>query len=176
MPVARAHAALGYASAQRAQAPLDPLELEVGTAATADLFHAKEAARSYDLAYKLFPGDYHGKPLIGFKALEQYVSVSASLLSPFERLLARSPSFAAPAAALNLLLHARSSLIIHLRFLRHLRAGGKTVKQVFQLAKETEIIRQDLVRICALSITLASLRFCVSTQPSATDSALSLCS
>ncbi|GAA5870998.1 hypothetical protein JCM16303_001656 [Sporobolomyces ruberrimus] len=100
MPVARAHAALGYASAQRAQAPLDPLELEVGTAATADLFHAKEAARSYDLAYKLLPGDYHGKPLIGFKALEQ-----------------------------------------------HLRAGGKTVKQVFQLAKEAEIIRQDLVRI-----------------------------
>jgi len=70
MPTAHAHAALGYAASRRAQAPLNPLELKVGTAALADLANAKKAARCYDLAYRLFPNDYYGKPSIGFKALE----------------------------------------------------------------------------------------------------------
>lgn len=58
-------------ASQRAQAPLDPLKLKVGTATVADLENAKKAARSYDLSYKLLPDDYYGKPSIGFKALEQ---------------------------------------------------------------------------------------------------------
>ncbi|GAA5908875.1 uncharacterized protein JCM6883_004198 [Sporobolomyces salmoneus] len=73
MPTVRANEALGYCSAQRARASLEPVNLLSDSVAVADRADAEKAARHYDLAYKLLPNDYYRKPLIGFQALEQHL-------------------------------------------------------------------------------------------------------